>query len=449
MSESEVKSLEPVSSSLDATGVVKKEEAIDDLQDPEAAGDEDCENVITMMDVLEEEKQLEDDAFAVLGGSDEKDCTYLRGYVVRQALYACNTCKPSAGEPNGICLACTYACHEGHDLYELYTKRSFRCDCGNSKMAGSKCNLCPTKSATNPDNKYNHNFSGLYCTCNRPYPDPDNDDAMYQCIVCEDWFHDKHLESEIPEEKGFAEMVCSPCMTKLDFLWYYYKDTLKSSEDNAQINQKQQASSQADQKPIVSSAQEPSSSENNIAPNPSTSSATSSQTEETESDSKSSNADNIDSGIESSCDSIVSPSSTNCKLESLQSSITIDTLKGATFWEEGWRSNLCKCTACLKKYSSLGCAFICDETDTVSFYEKQGKEKSIQISQYERGLNEINKMDRVSTIEAIQECNFMAEELKTYLKKFADNKKVVRREDIDDFFEGLKARKRSRYDVGY
>lgn len=30
--------------------------------------------------------------------------------------------------------ACSYNCHEGHDLVELYTKRAFRCDCGNSKF---------------------------------------------------------------------------------------------------------------------------------------------------------------------------------------------------------------------------------------------------------------------------------------------------------------------------
>ena len=47
----------------------------------------------------------------------------LQGYVKRQALYACGTCSPADGEPAGVCLACTLTCHEGHELYELYTKR--------------------------------------------------------------------------------------------------------------------------------------------------------------------------------------------------------------------------------------------------------------------------------------------------------------------------------------
>lgn len=44
----------------------------------------------------------------------------------RQALYACVTCIPLSDDglkPGGICLACSYYCHEGHELVELYTKR--------------------------------------------------------------------------------------------------------------------------------------------------------------------------------------------------------------------------------------------------------------------------------------------------------------------------------------
>lgn len=52
-------------------------------------------------------------------------CLLLQGYVKRQAVFACNTCTPSAAEPAGICLACANKCHDGHDIFELYTKRWF------------------------------------------------------------------------------------------------------------------------------------------------------------------------------------------------------------------------------------------------------------------------------------------------------------------------------------
>ena len=143
-----------------------------------------------------------------------------------------------------MCLACSLTCHEGHELYELYTKRNFQCDCGNEKFpkdfkcqlfpvsggmrcmvctpyvsyliqtAYAKCNAhtftirihtlcvhyislicaactmnwflfisCQDKSPSNEENQYNHNFRGVYCTCCRPYPDPD-DDVSVCCHLC-------------------------------------------------------------------------------------------------------------------------------------------------------------------------------------------------------------------------------------------------------------------------
>lgn len=65
-------------------------------------------------------------------------------------------------------------------------------------------------------NKYDDNFRGLYCVCKRPYPDKESpveqkrsplfpmknicfqtaDDAMIQCMICEDWFHSQ-VEKDI------------------------------------------------------------------------------------------------------------------------------------------------------------------------------------------------------------------------------------------------------------
>lgn len=120
-----------------------------------------------------------------------------QGYVKRQALYACLTCVPEsktdASKRAGVCLACSYNCHDGHDLLELYTKRAFRCDCGTSKILAIRCKLDSNKMDDNDANVYNQNFSGLYCTCHRPYPDPDDSiaDEMIQCILCEDWLHSR------------------------------------------------------------------------------------------------------------------------------------------------------------------------------------------------------------------------------------------------------------------
>lgn len=49
------------------------------------------------------------------------------------------------------------------------------------------------RDSTNPENRYNHNFDGVYCICKRPYPDPEDtvSDEMLQCIICEDWYHSR------------------------------------------------------------------------------------------------------------------------------------------------------------------------------------------------------------------------------------------------------------------
>ena len=137
--------------------------------------------------------------------------------------------------------ACSYHCHPSHEIVELYTKRHFRCDCGNRKLKHNACKLANDKTPVNESNRYlvhlgefdhmycmlkesvvshrqllsgfarfiyllqihsnylfsyNQNFKGVYCTCHRPYPDPEDEtpDQMIQCIICEDWYHGRHLQ---------------------------------------------------------------------------------------------------------------------------------------------------------------------------------------------------------------------------------------------------------------
>lgn len=202
------------------------------------------ESSITMLDVLEEEKELEEEYAAVLGASDDKVCTYIQGAIKRQALYSCLTCCPEArndlSKSAGVCLACTYQCHENHELVELYTKRNFRCDCPTERVGGSnKCRLntgLKQPVSVNKDNSYNQNFQGLYCNCHRPYPDPDRttEEVMFQCAICEDWYHLQHLDGPPNVQKlmeACAEMVCDGCMGKHEFLQSYTGLSLKTVPD--------------------------------------------------------------------------------------------------------------------------------------------------------------------------------------------------------------------------
>lgn len=65
---------------------------------------------------------------------------------------------------------------------------------------------------TNIENKYNQNFYGVYCTCARPYPDPEGDeDDMLQCIICEDWYH----------LKVNVNIVCNLCFMYFTYFEYF------------------------------------------------------------------------------------------------------------------------------------------------------------------------------------------------------------------------------------
>ncbi len=52
----------------------------------------DVNDICSLQDVLEYEKETSEVANAVLGASDPINCSYNNGYVYRQALYSCLTC---------------------------------------------------------------------------------------------------------------------------------------------------------------------------------------------------------------------------------------------------------------------------------------------------------------------------------------------------------------------
>lgn len=351
------------------------------------------QDVYSLQEIIESEKEQNEIASAVLGASDAQNCSYNQGYVYRQALFCCLTCLDLNEDKNlhGICLACSYECHQNHDLVELYTKRNFRCDCGNSKFTNLKCKLEPEKDLVNSLNKYNHNFGGLYCSCNRPYPDPDlsandtlNNEEMIQCTICEDWFHLKHLNnfnSFKINENDYEDMVCQQCMEITNFLWYYYENlAIKNKSEEALVN-----------------------------------------------------VETIDN-----C--------SGCKLEYLKkvySDSVQEFLKdnSCCFLSESWREALCKCQNCIKMYSDLKIDFIVKNEDSIKFYEEKGKkmdEMNVQEVDEQKLLNnELSKMNRVSQVEFLHNLNDFKTDLKDFLADFARNGQVVKRENIEEFFESL------------
>lgn len=156
-------------------------------------------------------------------------CTYDLGYV-RQDLFACRKCSKKSGRYFGFCSGCRESCHGDHlnEVFDLYTKRSFRCDCGNGR-AKNKCCLQPRKDNINDlnENTYGHNFESRYCRCDREYLSTSG--PMAQCAMCEDWFHEACFKMEAKRRGKKAkraissyDFVCKDCVRKLPLLADYY-----------------------------------------------------------------------------------------------------------------------------------------------------------------------------------------------------------------------------------
>ena len=365
---------------------------------------------VSLQDYVAEDQEMQDTADAVLGASDDQECTYTKGYVKRQALYACYTCSTPQDPLAGVCLACSLECHNGHDLYELYTKRNFRCDCGNEKFS-MKCKLCSEKDSDNSENVYGQNFRGLYCTCHRPYPDEEDDieDEMIQCAVCEDWYHSRHLgDTSIPSNMAFAEMICFDCTKKCSFLLKYsalFVSPTKVEKDLECVS--------------VNVVDVPPSRSDDI------------KAEETvEKDATNKRQADI--------------SVANCCL--VIGAIPVK-INGATFWPSGWRAVLCKCQACRKIYEDLKVSFLLDENDTVAAYEEEGKKRALE-KKSAREQTAFAGMSRFLQVEMLSGYQDIKEGFYEHFKKFAEEGKVVTEADVKKFFSVLK-NKRQKLDMSY
>eukprot|EP00808_Paulinella_micropora_P014665 g43223.t1 len=173
-------------------------------------------DVVTLGELIEEEENRRVHAQVLARQVQDKEgrCTYSEGYC-EQPVFSCLTCHSVV--PVGLCFGCAFTCHIEHQVVEIFGKRHFRCDCGNRKAISETdyiCQLEGKKATENKENSYNHNFAGKYCLCRGEYKE---DDTMFQCHLCQDWFHDTclHADTNRVEHARFeeeSEYICARCV---------------------------------------------------------------------------------------------------------------------------------------------------------------------------------------------------------------------------------------------
>ncbi|KAI8370377.1 uncharacterized protein BYT42DRAFT_616930 [Radiomyces spectabilis] len=344
--------------------------------------------VVTAIDIVNQQDQLEREAQEALPGKFEQ-CTFSQGYL-RQPLYACKTCSGDS-EHAGMCYSCSMMCHADHDLIELFPKRHFRCDCGVAgKFGGHGCTLASDVklNASNTENKYNHNFAGRYCRCDQVYNPDQEQGTMYQCSVCEDWFHDRCI-GDIPESLAdFESYICRQCtnaypvlinghhtsvtfgLAKGDNLIHRWATELQEDKQTLGMKRKNE------------------------------------QDTEPELDSKRSKTETDNT----------TPAETAQHVELLL--------------KDGWRKGLCHCTECEKAWKDNHLEFLLEEEETYEPEDDEDAGKSL----LEVGMEQLQRMDRVKALESVMAYQMFAQGFKEFLKGFQESGKVVQEEDIKRFF---------------
>lgn len=204
----------------------------------------------------------------------------------------------------------------------------------------------------------------------KPYPDPENptDDEMIQCCICEDWYHSLHLDTTVPAANAYGEMTCAECMKRHKFL--------------------------ADYASLAVTVVEPESEHTDV---------------------------NIDSSLNGSSHAAGDDEASAPKKAKLAEDVCVrpkPSTEGSlktTFWKEGCRLHLCKCSICIKMYEANKVEFLVDHEDTTHFYEQKGKSNE-GPSSYMASLEALSTLPRVNQIDAISSYNRMKEKLFEFLQ---------------------------------
>ncbi|KAI9469703.1 MAG: hypothetical protein EXX96DRAFT_491758 [Benjaminiella poitrasii] len=419
---------------------------------------EEDNSTVTALDYIERQEQLEKDAQDVLPGKFEK-CTFPMGYI-RQPLYACKTCTVDAiDEENkeslaGICYSCSIACHAEHDLFELFPKRHFRCDCGlPGKLNDHPCSLMlPAKRILkkNEENKYNHNFKGKYCRCDKYYDPEKEERTMYQ----------------IPEAiEDFEGYVCRSCTKKYPFLmngkdhkfsyglskgnecigiWILPESQIKQDTSSTSIpptlTSPKHESTGVEQKREINSSADLSVKDNNKEDVASTDTTLIEKEEQNGLETSNNNPtqESITAGekrkYEEEKDTIIPNTFKKMKREHDCSNVDITLLPEhdhiEIFMQENWRDGLCKCTKCLEDYKTNNVEFLLTEEKTYEPEEDEDAGRSL----LEIGMEQLQRVDRIKAIESLMAYKSLATDIKSFLEAFKDTGRVVTKEDIEAFF---------------
>jgi hypothetical protein len=101
-------------------------------------------------------------------------------------------------------------------------------------------------------------------------------------------------------------------------------------------------------------------------------------------------------------------------------------------------------------YRAKNVEYLLNPNDTIKYYEDRGKQnEEIRASDENKLLDDhLSKMNRVSQIEFLHHVKDFKEDLTNFLNSFATNGQVIKRENVAQFFDELKEKKKRKLENG-
>lgn len=377
----------------------------------------------SLREYVEAQDRLDKEARALFP-YDFSTCSYEMGHL-KQQVFACRTCEPSNGETQhgGVCYSCSITCHGDHVLVELFNRRAFRCDCGSNRIGQQDCCIRKERIQVNNDNLYNQNFQNIFCFCQKEYNAETEDGTMYQCLLCEDWFHEQCIKNaeSMPSEDSFEYLICRTCVEKEVWLLRYSNDprfcwTMDEVDKNIS-----HAESTGQSIPETPSTKRKSDLDDIHSSNKKTRTTSELSSPAVDHFEHSSNAD-LDQ----------SDDSGHCAWESLPAQ---DFENDSLFLLEDFRTRLCRCDAC-QTHRLSSCPAIAVEEEV---YDPPADEDDDNESSFDAGTrameSTLQSMPRDKAIEGILAFNKLKDHIASCLKPLAESGEIITKDHVRKFFE--------------
>ncbi|KAJ3158925.1 hypothetical protein HDU86_002094 [Geranomyces michiganensis] len=333
-------------------------------------------------------------------------------------------------------------CHTScADVVELFYKRHFRCDCGTARLP-NKCTLTSPllkiPEEQNTENAYGPNFRGEFCFCRTLYNPDTEAGVMFQCILCEDWMHDRCIgalpswraatagqneeEEDAENEDLNDEYICRGCVGKHPFLTRYQR--FKQFEfvgPGVKKDGEAVLNDDAGDEPKTAGPTE----ERKRAR----------ETDETDETIEPASVKKHKPDDESTTSS---PRHSTCIIRSIAPIPAIGGVFPDLFCNDGWRLTLCRCNECIKMYASEGIPFILIQEEA---YEPDDDENA-GASLHDIGVKHLNVMKRDEAINGVLAYQKMKSDLTAFFKTFADEGRTVTEADVKAYFAEKEANRR-------